>query len=357
MEAQVDATADPYPAQPVTWVKTSAGRLASMAPHNFGYAKLVASLPPATPLWIAYVKGNFYGNPPEKSGIFHLNWYLYDAATGIFAITGSVSSSLLDLSRLGTVHELYLRPPPAQPVLPSRILQALSDQASLNGNAFPTQPVLWVTTTVGRIRALTGDSVAIPAVITAGTTAWVAEMQGPMEFWRPVADDWYFTTSRSSQGWWLSSLTGIQRFGHVNEVWLAPGAPTVLSTVVDQQVLEALNSRYSGNPPATVSAEWVGTTVAAIGRLTHPQIDTGVGSAPGPTAVWVLDLTVTPTPGHAGRSDWVVATTQDPASGQAVGSYSEGGSPFFGITALSQLGAVHPVTFHVSRADVVTFGP
>jgi hypothetical protein len=365
VQTEADLAADPYPAQPVTWVKTTMGRVRALAPRNFAYAPATKKVEAAAPVWIAFLRGNFYGSPSQKSDVYHLNWYLYTSGQGSFGISGSSSGWLTDLSPLGTVQYLYLRPPPPQGILPARIDNYLEHWVQINGNVFPSQPALWAQTTVGRIRSLTGSAevtpglvVRIPTSISSGTTAWVVDIQRPVVLGHVTANQWYFTTSRSDESWFVQPLSDIQRYGQVHELWLTAGAPTSLSPLVHTQVMQAYDNRYSGVPgggPTTVTAEWVGTTVAALEQLTKPQVDSDLSGIPGPTAVWVVELNVTPTPGHAGRSDWLTVTTQDPASSQVVGDYSEGASPFFGITELSQLGTVHPVTFHVTRGGTVTF--
>jgi hypothetical protein len=359
VRSEADFAADPYPAQPVTWVRTTIGRIRAWAPQKWPYSTTVKPMEASTPAWIAYLRGNFYGQPAQKSGIFHLNWYLDVPGKGTFGTSGPAPSWQTDLSPLGTVHYLYLRPPPPQPVLPARIDRYLENWVRINGNVFPSQPALWAETTVGRIRSLTDGRVSIPKSISSGTSAWAVDIQRPVVFGSLQANQWYFTTSRSDYAWFVSPLSGIQRFGPVHEVWLTAGAPTTLSPLADEQVSQALNNQYLGTRyfPTSVSAEWVGTTVSAIERLTAPQVD-AFSSVPGPTAVWVIELSLTATPGHSGGPDWLLVTTKNPASTSAeADDSSAGASPLFGITTLSQLGTVHAATFHVSRGGTVTFSP
>ncbi|MGD0594084.1 MAG: hypothetical protein ABSB54_10465 [Acidimicrobiales bacterium] len=384
MKDEADYSADPYPQQPLLWVKTTLGRVRSVSGGEY---PLDRTLPDSALVWETEMRGSFYGDPAEKSSIFHEYWGFYVPASPspIVGVTGPLGNgwgALSDLSRLGAVHSLQLVAPPAQPLLrslPPSIAATLEADARANHEPYPAAPALWVETTAGTFRHVLGADAAkdftLTATAPAGTPVWIVDYAAGFRQGNPRAVDsplWVLAlgVAGAAQHSWLgnppglSQLSGLpnrKRFGQVYEAWIAPSLQPALSPLVADAVASDLEQRYSTtsylNVPRRVDGTWTETTVAALESFSRPQVEDGFAGIPGNTPVWAIVLSgLSPTRYASGRFDWVIVTTTRPGSSTVVPWTALGASPLFGITRLSQIGAVHDVTFHVTAEGTrVTF--
>jgi hypothetical protein len=380
LKSEADNAADPYPTEPILWLRTTLAKLRAVSGDAF---PLYVELPASTPVWVADMRGTFYGDPGDKNDIFREFWNFYvaqpQATTGgvIGNLVGREWGDISDLSRLGTVHTVMLTapatPPPYLP-LPTSIAATLERDASANHEPYPPTPALFVETTAGAFRHIVGSRLTTQdwwsiATAAAATPVWIVEYEGGFQLGNPNGGSstlWLLALGQTGaeQYSWLGNPPGLAafgdrlgRFGPVHEAWIAPSAPTSLSPLVDDAVHSDLAERFQDDSAylrqsRTIEGTWTETSVAALESLTRPQMLSTVSGIAGNAPVWVVELTGLPaTTDSQSHSDWVIVTTQRPDSSSVVSDTSLGVPPLFGITSLSQIGTVRAVTFHVTAGD------
>lgn len=376
LKSEAGDAADPYPAEPILWVRTTLAKLRAVSGDAFPF---YGELPASTSVWVAEMRGTFYGDPGAKDDVFHEFWGFSTADPQM--TLGGVSGNLVgrewgdvsDLNRLGTVHSLMLRAPttPAVSPLPTLVTAALERDAAANHEPYPPTPALFVETTAGTFRHIVGAGLTRQdwwslSTAAAATPVWIVEYQGGFQLGNPNGGSstlWLLALGRTGeqQYSWLGNPPGLSafsdrlgRFAPMHEAWIAPSAPTSLSPLVDDAVHSDVAERFQHDPSylrqsRTIEATWAETSVAALDSLIRPQVLATLSAVAGNTPVWVIELTGLPaTTDFQSHSDWVIVTTQRPDSSTVVSDTAVGIPPLFGITSLSQIGTVHSVTFHVA---------
>jgi hypothetical protein len=359
IESSAGISGNPYPKNPVLWVKTNAGLVDSiLGPYHVASQ---ATLPSRTVEWVGQLTSRFYGDPEHKTNRYStiLDVWAPENSVPRPEPVGSQSSGfapapLSVLEQLGSVHRQLLKAPPAAPALPRLVEESLAASWTiLYGDAHPSVPVLWVKTTAGTIGAVTDHALGIPAA-PARLVVWVVEFRavfGSKHSQVPHETDWSVTTGAAGPAWQFNTRHGLPSkarrigdlplLGRVQELWLNGGVPASLAPQVMQMLKVVLPVEYR-SWMSTLHVAWVGTTAALL-RLDLPWTPISP-TVPGPTPVWIVRVNDLKAPG--GFSDqWFIEWSENPSSQPASqNSINAGGSGLLGITHLSQLGKVHQLS-------------
>ncbi|HLI44369.1 MAG TPA: hypothetical protein VKU92_07850 [Acidimicrobiales bacterium] len=282
---QARAGGDPCPALPVLWVATTWAK-AGWGPGGT----------PGGPAYAVELRGTFYSDPYRRSGRpSHESRLL--ASRNVSVIVGGFSGPI---GRLGTVHELYLRPVPAPPRPPSWMLREL--QAAASGSRQPVR-VRWVETTLPELRRIA------PGVHWAASEyqgdryrAYVAELFGAgLAGGRPSLFDVFIEGSSLAPGtrrpigldggglqagvpraW--KPVAALLRRSSAHTWWLPAPLPTSLPAWVRREV-ELNLPKGPGRP----SVRWLVTTAGRLERLA-PYETAVPATMPSPTPVWIVEV-------------------------------------------------------------------
>jgi hypothetical protein len=282
---QARAGGDPCPALPVLWVATTwakAGYGQDGAPAGLAYA--------------VELRGTFYRDPYLRGG--------RPSHESRLLASGNVSVIFVGFSgpigRLGTVHELYLRPVPAPPRPPSWLLREL--QAAASGSRQPVR-VRWVATTLPELRRIApGLHWAASKFQGDAYRAYVTELFGAgLAGGRPSAFDVVIEGSSLAPGtrrpigldggalqpgvpraW--KPVAALLRRSSAHTWWLPAPLPTSLPGWVRREV--AYNLRKGLPRP---SVRWLVTTAGRLERLA-PYETAVPPTIPLPTPVWIIEV-------------------------------------------------------------------
>jgi hypothetical protein len=328
---QARAGGDPCPAQPVLWVATTWAK-AGDAPYS-----------PGDPTGVAYaveLRGSFYSDPYIRSGRpSHVSRLLASANASV--IVGGFSGPI---GRLGTVHELYLRPVPAPPRPPSWMLAELRAVAA--GSRQPVR-VRWVEVSLPELRRI-APGVHWAASRFHGDTyhAFVAELFGtgligghPSLFDVSIQGSSLTPRTRQRIGLGAGALqagvpqawkpvAALLRRSSAHTWWLPAPLPTSFPGWLRGEV--ALNLPKG---LGEVSVRWLVTTAGRLERLAPYQ--TAVPTAtPAPTPVWIVEV-----PNARSRASSTLVYTRFPQT--AATKLGIGGIELPPGRRLSSLGAFH----------------